>query len=125
MVCFDVYIAFSLYRKDSANLVNLKRLDHLAKHYVGDIRGMWVEDNYQHCRILLCDEDAVGFLRDVPDPVFAYKIQLLHKNTALYSNYKWSKQSIRPPQDPLLKKVFWMASSLERRFYSSFQRIGM
>ncbi len=124
MVCFQIHLAFRLEKRDVINESNVHRFHHLAKHYLGTISSIIYDGSYCQSTILLCDEDAVAFLRDLPPPVFVTSIQILRSPVCLYSFYKWTKKQIRPPKNLLLKQVYWMASSLESR-HSNFQREGI
>lgn len=114
MVCFEIEIAFPLSWRDDSNNVFLHRIEHLRKHYNGDALQTSLKETYQHLTFAFCDEDAVGFLRDVPHPTICVQIKFLRTDVALYSNYKYTGRKVVPPKAPLLKKVYWMASSLER-----------
>ena len=114
MVCFDIVLAYPLSSRHRANEVFDQRLEHLRKHYRADSLGELYEGGLKLTRFAICDEDAVAFLRDVPNPTFCISITLLRSDTLLYSNYKATGQSIRPPQHLLLKQVYWTAAKLEK-----------
>jgi hypothetical protein len=127
MVCFEVEIAVPLSQRHDSNNVFLQRIDHLRKHYNGDPLQSFVKQNYRHLRFAFCDEDAVGFLRDVPHATICVQIKFIRTDILLYSNYKYTGTSSVPPKQLLLKKVYWMASSLERWYQptQSFQKLGI
>jgi hypothetical protein len=116
MVCFDIHLAFEVHQRSVVNDQNLRRIHHLAKHCLGTLETISYEKGFAFCNIHLCDEDAVAFLRDVPQPVFVTTIKMLRSPVLFYSFYKWSGTEVRAPKLLLLKNVFWMAKSLESRF---------
>ncbi len=114
MVCFDIVLAYPVSPRWQSNEAFAARLEHLRKHYRADSLGETYEGNLKLIRFAICDEDAVAFLRDVPNPTFCISIFLLRTNTALYSNYKATGHYTKPPRHPLLKQVYWTASKLQK-----------
>lgn len=96
------------------NLLNDKKIAQLRKSYNADICKQKTAEEQTVFKILVCNEDAVGFLRDLPSPVFCLRVSLLHEKILLYSNYKQTHEKTIPPREFLLKQVYWSASQLER-----------
>jgi hypothetical protein len=116
MVCFDISIAYPLQRRYQTNILQEEKISHMIKYHNGDFLGGKQIDNEMHIRVAICDEDAVGFLRDIPAGAYCLQIKDLHKNTLLYSFWKVTNVEVLPPRyDLILKKVYWSASQLERR----------
>ncbi len=114
MVCFDVEIAYPISSRFQTNQTFERRIEHLRKHHRGDPLSQSFQGNLKHIRLAFCDEDAVAFLRDVPQPTFCVSIKLLRSDLLLYSNFKYTTTWVKPPRHPLLKKIYWTASSLEK-----------
>lgn len=114
MVCFDIEIACPVSERNQTNQTYERRIEHLRRHYRGDPLSHRFEGSLKILRFALCDEDAIAFLRDVPQPTFCVSIKILRTNVYLYTNRKYTKQSCVPPKHLLLKKMFWTASSLEK-----------
>ena len=117
MVCFEVEIAYPL-AKEKSNVVYEGRINHLRKHYCADPLRSVYKDDFKHETFAICDEDAVGFLRDLPFPTFCVKVGILRNDTLLYANFKYTGIYVYPPRLPLFKKVYWQASSLQK-YYTS------
>jgi len=114
MVCFDIEIAYPVSERRQTNQTYERRIEHLRHHYRADPLSQEFYGAYKHLRFALCDEDAVSFLRDVPQPTFCVSIKLLRSDSFLYSNGKYTKRWIKAPKHLLLKKIYWTASSLEK-----------
>ena len=128
MVCFEVEIAFPLQSKEGSNLVYLERIHHLSKHYNADPKKSDRNGCYLHLTFAVCNEDAIGFLRDLPFPTFCVKVGILREEVLLYSNYKYTGIYVYPPKLHLLKQVYWQASSLQKYYNfltQSFQKVSM
>ncbi len=110
MVCFELILSIPISEKSTVNVLNEKYLEHLRKSYNADIQ----KNKENIYTILVCNEDAVGFLQDLPNPVVCIRVNLLHEKILLYSNYSLTKQKSIPPRELLLKRVYWAASQLER-----------
>ena len=116
MVCFQITIAYPLQRRYQTNILQEQKINHMIKYHNGDYLDEEQVDNEMHIRVAICDEDAVGFLRDIPGGTYCLQIKVLRNNTLLYSFWKVTHVEVAPPRyDPLLKKVYWSASQLERR----------
>jgi hypothetical protein len=119
MVCFDITVAYPLQQRESTNLLQKKRLEHLRKYFNADILGMGIHSGDMTVRFAACDFDAANLLRDIPEPVYCIQIKILRTDVVLYSNKKKTGLAVIPPRDSLiLKKVYWNASQLERRCIS-------
>lgn len=114
MVCFTITIAYPLSSRERNNLVYEQRLEHLRKHYSADAIGQSYEGNEKYMTFALCDEDAVAFLRDLPQPTICISIRILRSDLLLYSNYTRTGTFVQPPRHLLLKKVYWRASQLQK-----------
>lgn len=115
MVCFEIEIAYPLTREKS-NVVYERRISHLRKHYCADPLHSERNGEFQHETFAVCDEDAVGFLRDLPIPTFCVKIKILRTDIFLYTHYKYTGIYVYPPKHILCKKVYWQASSLQKYY---------
>ena len=114
MVCFDIEIAYPLSSRDGVNQAFAQHLEHLRKHYRADILEEIIHGKYRHLRYAICDEDATGFLHDLPSPTICIQVRILHKNIDLYSNFKATHKWLPPPKTAELKKVYWGACHLEK-----------
>ncbi len=114
MVCFDIELAYPLSQRNESNLAYEQRLEHLRKHYRADGIETTYKKNLKVVRFAVCDEDAIGFLRDVPPPTFCLSIKILRTDVYLYKNYKATGQYVYPPHLLLLKQVYWKASQLQK-----------
>jgi len=114
MVCFDILLAFSYSERDVQNTMNEKQLGHLRKHYAADFLGGWIDGGIQFLRLAACDTDAVGLLQVLPSSIYCVYVKILRTDTLLYSYYRVTGIRVKPPQNLLLKKVYWSASQLER-----------
>jgi hypothetical protein len=116
MVCFDITLAYPTLQSYKATLTQEQRLEHLRKHYNADTLGTSRENGIVYVRFAVCDEDAVGLLRDIPHPVYCIQIKILRRNSLLYSFWKVTNIEVIPPRNhKVLKDVYWSASQLERR----------
>lgn len=116
MVCFEVEIAYPLIAREDSNLTFLERIYHLSKHYRADAISTSRNGSFLHLTFAICNEDASGFLRDLPFPTFCVKIRILRSDNLLYSNYKYTGIYVYPPKLLLLKQVYWQASSLQKYY---------
>ncbi len=119
MVCFDILLSVRVHSKKSANAVNDIRFKHMCKHYNVEILNTYTEDRVQYRRVIACDEDAVAILYDIPSPMVCVSVKIYRSDTVLYQNSKVTHKKSIPPRETLLKRVYWMASSLERRLLST------
>ena len=116
MVCFRIILAYPKNPRPLVNMMMETRLKHLNRHMVGDLREKIEEKNIIYQSLFICDEEAVAFIRDLPAPIHVLTIHLLHGEQLLYSNTKYLKTTPPPPQDTLLKQLYWQAKSCEPRF---------
>jgi hypothetical protein len=116
MVCFDITLAYPSDTPYKARGTQEKHLEHLRRNHNADSLGSSKEDGFVYTRFAVCDEDAVGLLRDIPHPVYCVSIKILRTDIVLYSCWKVTQQYVIPPRKcTLLKDVYWSASQLERR----------
>lgn len=115
MVCFTIEFAQPVMKLERQRVSQEMRLQHMSKHYnAGPLQG-YEKDGIEYIRFAVCDYEAVDLLRDIPDPMTCVSVKLQRNDVYLYKNYKVVKEECPPPRDSLLKKVYWMASKLERR----------
>ncbi len=114
MTCFDIFIAYPLSPWNASNTAFDERIRHLQKHYNVDAKNTFETQTTRYLRLSVCDEDAVGFLRDLPRPTYCLWIRSLYQETFVYGNYKATGKWVAPPKNSLLKRVYWTASSLEK-----------
>lgn len=114
MVCFTITIAYPLSAREKNNMVYEQRLEHLRKHYRADSISQRYEGNEKHVTFALCDEDAIAFLRDLPQPTACVSVGIMRTDIVLYSNYKRTGVFVQPPHNLLLKKVYWRAAQLQK-----------
>jgi hypothetical protein len=94
----------------------------LGKHIKevrGDLLSLNIDEGNLHFKfdLVLMDEDAAPFLRDLRAPFFVKYIRYSDSDsdTLFYKNSKIQKPPVHPPRDTLLKKqVYWGASHCER-----------
>jgi hypothetical protein len=115
MVCFTIHFAQPVLRSEKQRVSQEKRFQHLCKHYNASPLQGYEEDGIEYLSVAVCDFEAVDLLRDIPEPITCLSVKLHRHNVYLYKNYKLVKEECIPPRDLLLKKVYWMASKLERR----------
>jgi hypothetical protein len=116
MVCFDITLAYPSDITYRIRVSQEKHLEHLRRNHSADSLGSFKKDGIVYTRFAVCDEDAVGLLRDIPHPVYCVSIQILRTKSVLYSFWKVTQQFVIPPRNnTLLKDVYWSASQLERR----------
>jgi hypothetical protein len=128
MVCLELEIAFPIPPRYASEQTYLQRIDHLRKHYNADFIAKHYKGDFVHALFAVCDEEAAGFLRDLPAPTFCVKISYLRNDTVLYTNYKYTGLYTPAPKILILKKIYWLASSLEKwqpKFPQSFQKLGI
>ena len=114
MVCFTITIAYPLNSRYSVNDAYEVRIEHLRKHYRADCLSQSYEGHEKHITFAMCDEDAVAFLRDVPQPTTCISVGILRTDILLYSNCKRTGIFVQPPHNHLLKKVYWRAAQLQK-----------
>jgi hypothetical protein len=115
MVCFTIQFAQPVMKSNRQRVSQEKRYEHLCKQYnAGPLQG-YEEDGIEYLSVAVCDSEAVDLLRDIPDPMTCVSVKLHRHDLYLYKNYKVLQEECVPPRDLLLKKVYWMASKLERR----------
>lgn len=89
----------------------------MLKYHNGDFITSKNVNNEVYVTFTICNEDAVGFLRDIPSTSYVLEIKDKYKGSLFYSFWKATGTAVRPPRyDLLLKKVYWSASQLERRW---------
>ena len=114
MVCFELLIAYPLRSWEYSNTVFEQRIRHLRRHYNADEKNCFVVGGTRYLLLTVCNEDAIDFLRDVPEPVYCLWIRIRNQPNYMYANYKATGKWIVPPKELLLKRVYWTASSLEK-----------
>lgn len=114
MVCFDIFLAYPLHSREKRNVVFAARIKHLRRHYNVDETSSFSTDSTRYVRVSVCDDDAIGFLRDLPEPTYCVWIRFLRSNALFYANSKATGNWVVPPKELLLKRVYWLASSLEK-----------
>lgn len=119
MTCFDILFAFPV-SGERQNVGNRIRLEHLRKYYSADEIQAYNKNGFTFLRYAVCDRDAVGFLRDVPFPVFCVWIKFLRNDSFFYSCFKATRSYVTPPRFPkVLKDVYWAASQLEKGHFQT------
>ncbi len=73
-----------------------------------------------YLEVAVCDFEAIDLLRDIPDPMTCVSVKLHKQDVFLYKHYKMLKEECIPPRNPYLKRVYWAASQLERRFQPAY-----
>ena len=114
MVCFSIQLAYPYPSSDKANIVQEMRLEHLCKHYNVDIYEKNTIDNIVYITVAACNNDAIAFLRDVPQPISCVYVKFHKSEVYLYKNYTMLRETCIPPRNLFLKKVYWNASQLQR-----------
>lgn len=115
MVCFTIQFAQPVIQSERQRVSQEMRIQHLCKHYNASLYKGYEQDGIEYLSVAVCDYEAVDLLRDIPDPITCLSVKLHRQDVYLYKNYKVIKEECIPPRDLFLKKVYWMASKLERR----------
>ena len=127
MVCFSIQVAHRKSDRQINDLVTEKRLKHLCHHMVSTLFKKEEEETTAFYLIHTCDEEAVALLRDLPQPIHVVHVQYLHDKTTLYQNRHYYKNTPRiypPRKNPILKDVYWLAMSCERRLQTPAQHVS-
>jgi hypothetical protein len=67
--------------------------------------------------IVLCDEDAALFLRDLPQPFIVASIVFTFSGEIFYKHAKIRREAVPPPhRDKILMDVYWNAIACEKNF---------
>lgn len=122
MVCFELLLTYPIPTRELVARIAEVRMDHLFKHSSATCLERLSTTTHRLYRVSVCDEDASMLLRYSPEGTGCLWVRFLHAKTLLYSNSKATELWIRPPRDPLLKKVYWAASKLEKATPSKSSR---
>ncbi len=119
MVCFRITFAQPAMKSERQKITQEMRIQHLCKHYNAESIGRFTLDGLDYLEVAVCDFEAIDLLRDIPDPITCVSVKLHRQDIFLYKNSKLLKDECIPPRNPYLKRVYWTASQLERRFQPS------
>ena len=115
MPCFSIFVLCPIDSKKVVNDLNHIYITRHTRNSEGDCRK--VEETTKHFvyQVNICDEDAVGFLRDLLKPFFVLFISYQHDSRIFYKNAHVQKPHVPPPRsDKLLKDVYWNAVQCEK-----------
>jgi hypothetical protein len=116
MVCFEILFAYPLHFREKVNTVHQEAMYHMIKYHNGDFLESHLVNDEIQVKVVICNEDAIGLLRDIPPTTYVLQIKDKYQGSFLYSFWKATGKAVRPPRyNVLLKKVYWSASQLERR----------
>lgn len=116
MPCFTITVVYPPHKKDVVNRMNGTYFIKYVERYGGVCRISAIADHAVY-DIILCDEDAAAFLRDLPEPFIVAYILYTSSGRLFYKHAKIQKRPIPPPHnDKVLMDVYWNASACERNF---------
>ena len=96
------------------NSLNNLYLQRHTKETGGDIKSLNMDFALFLYEIIICDEDTVGFLRDLAKPFIVAYILYTGTDIVFYKNSRIQKRAIAPPRkDKLLKDIYWNAVQCE------------
>ena len=117
MTCFVVTIAYPNETfTPRMRLVNERRL-HLLLHTWKPYDFVVNPDAPNEYFFQVCDEGAVRFVSDIPQPFFVKSIQYRHSPFYLfYNRFMWKHQNFTfvKPTSKTQKDLFWAAKATER-----------
>ena len=122
MVCFELLLTYPIHSREVVNRIADVRMGHLFKHSSATCLEKLTTETHRLYRVSVCDEDAYMLLRYSPERMGCLWVRFLYAQALLYTNSKATELWIRPPRDPLLKKVYWAASKLEKATPSKSSR---
>lgn len=74
-------------------------------------------ENGLEYHVALCDQDAIRFLNDIPQPLFVKEIRHQYSPACLLFSNRWlsgAQESNWKPKTLVEKDVFWAAKATER-----------
>ena len=97
-------------------MMNEKRLEVLLRNrYPFDFQK--VHGDRIEYTIRLCDDEAVGLLREIPSPFYVKEVRYLHNLKELLFYNRWYEpieEVIIKPKTLVEKNLFWAAKATER-----------
>ena len=116
MPCFTITVMYPPHERHVVNRVNGTYFIKFIRRYGGVCR-VSVLHGHPVYDIILCDEDAAAFLRDLPEPYLVAYIVYTSSNKLFYKHAKIRRTPVPPPHnDKLLMDVYWNAVATERNF---------
>ena len=116
MPCFVITVVYPPHERDVVNRVNSTYFTKFIGNYRGvcNTSTMWNHTIYD---IVLCDEEAAAFLRDLPEPFIVAYILYRSSGQIFYKHSKIQREPIPPPRnDKVLMDIYWNASACEGNF---------
>jgi hypothetical protein len=110
MSCFQIELVLHKHNRALYNRALERQVEHIVKNCNGSMVHLDETKEAITYTIQVCDEDAALLLRDFPMPFYVKKIDFLHNKENLYI---FQKRCL-PPAQPLSKKVYWLAKSVEK-----------
>jgi len=108
-----------VYPPHEKELVNNMNHTHFIKRVgrYGGVCRLSTISNHTVYDIVLCDEEAAGFLRELPEPFIVAYIIYSSSGQIFYKHAKIQREHVPPPHNnKVLMDVYWNASACEKNF---------
>ena len=114
MPCFSLYIICPVNKNNTINKLNNIYINRHARENNTTIVKVDLVNNYYLYKFIVCDTDAVVFLRDLLLPFLVGYILYTATLELFYKNSRIQRPYVPPPRyDKLLKDVYWSAVQCE------------
>ena len=108
MVCFELEIICQIPKNGNQAAIE-RRVEYILRHCNAESQRKESSNTTISYVIRVCDDGAVGILRDLPTPFNVTYINILSGgNLYTYRNHR------EPPRIRVLKDIYWLAKSTER-----------
>lgn len=117
MTCFFIVVSFpEEFPRRSMKAMNEKRMQILLRTRHPQYFKKTTLDGYEY-EVALCDEDAIQFLNDIPQPLYVKEIRHQYTPNCLLFSNRWlsgAQETNWKPRSVIEKGVFWAAKATER-----------
>ncbi len=127
MTCYTIFTLYPLQDNPRINLMNQRALQNLVRVHRANLITSGEMNNYIVSEVVLCDEDAAAFLRDLPEPYLIGAIVIRSQKVLFYTNplMRTDKRPVPPRRGTVEKDIYWWAAKCEKRIPRGSSKISI
>ncbi len=107
--------------------MNQRALQNLVRVHRANLITSGEMNGYVVSEVVLCDEDAAAFLRDLPEPYLIAAIVIRSQKVLFYTNplMRTDKRPVPPRRGTVEKDIYWWAAKCEKRIPRGSSKISI
>ncbi len=127
MTCYTIFTLYPLQDNPRINLMNQRALQNLVRVHRANLITSGEMNGYVVSEVVLCDEDAAAFLRDLPEPYLIAAIVIRSQKVLFYTNplMRTDKRPVPPRRGTVEKDIYWWAAKSEKRIPRGSSKISI